>query len=131
MRQLRAVRELRLRAAVEMHAFCAPGEIGLAQDRLRAVAVKAVAAVRIPGQHDVIAGTDVAHRAADLLDHAGRLMAEDHRQRIAQRSIDHLEVGVGDASEIRSTESGVPLRCSTAARQVRVIWTGSPPGACA
>ena len=34
---------------------------------------------------------------AHTFDHAGSLVAEDHRQRIAQRSADHLEIGMAKA----------------------------------
>jgi hypothetical protein len=53
--------------------------------------------MRIPGQDDVIAGPDIANGAADLFNDAGRLMAQDHRQRIAQRPAHHFEIGVAKA----------------------------------
>ncbi len=34
--------------------------------------------------------------SADFLDDAGGLMARDHRQRIAQRAVDHFEIGVAE-----------------------------------
>jgi hypothetical protein len=60
------------------------GEVLLAQRRQVAVAIEAIAAMRVPRQDDVATGT---------LDDAGRLVAEQDRHRRPQRAINHLEVG--------------------------------------
>src|SRR6185295_11823933 len=44
----------------------------------------------------VVARRDVAHVAADLFDDAGRLVAEDGRQRVRERSFEDVEIAVAD-----------------------------------
>src|SRR6516162_6391726 len=78
----------RLGGAIELHRLRALGEIILAQDREAAVAIVAVAAMRVPRQDDVIALLQLPHGGACLLDHARRFMAEHDRHRIAQRAVD-------------------------------------------
>ena len=70
----------------------------LAQDRLVALAIEAVAAMRVPGADDVIARRDVGDVLADRLDHARAFVAEHDRHRIGERAVDHLEVGVAEAA---------------------------------
>src|SRR5215467_6593943 len=84
----------RLRGAVELHRLRALAEIILAQDREPAVAIVAVAAMRVPRQDDVIALFQPPHGGTHLLDHACGFMTEHDRHRIAQRAVDHFEVGV-------------------------------------
>ena len=45
----------------------------------------------------MVADFGVSTSTPDAFDDAGRLVSEDHRQRIAQRSADHLEIGVAKA----------------------------------
>jgi hypothetical protein len=82
------------RAAVEH----APGRLvtaeRFAQDRLVALAVEAVPAVRVPRADDVIADLHLRDRRPHPLDHAGALVPQHDRQRIGQGALDHLEVGV-------------------------------------
>ena len=46
----------------------------------------------------MVAGPHRSHGRADRLDHARALVAEDDRQRIGERALDHLEVGVAEAA---------------------------------
>src|SRR5262245_33574787 len=94
MLELFAARAPCLGGAVELHRLCALGEIILAQDREAAVAIVAVAAMRVPRQDDVIAPLELPHGGTHLLDHACGFMAEHDWHRIAQRAVDHFEVGV-------------------------------------
>jgi hypothetical protein len=50
--------------------------------------------MRVPRQDDVIALFQPPHGGTHLLDHACGFMAEHDRHRIAQRAVDHFEVGV-------------------------------------
>src|SRR5262249_27033694 len=84
----------RLGGAIELHRLRTLGEIVLAQDREAAVAIVAVAAMRVPRQDDVIALLQLPHGGACLLDHPRGFMAEHDRHRIAQRAVDHFEIGV-------------------------------------
>ena len=86
------------RRAVEQVAARLLAREGLAQDRLAALAIEAVAAVRIPRGDDVIARPHQRHRRADRLDDAGALVAEHDRQRIREAALDDLEVGVAQAA---------------------------------
>src|SRR5262252_930388 len=94
MLELFAARAPRLRGAVELQRLRALAEIILAQDREAAVAIVAVAAMRVPRQDDVIALFHPPHGGTHLLDHACGFMAEHDRHRIAQRAVDHFEIGV-------------------------------------
>ena len=69
-------------------------EIGLAQDRQVAVAIEAMAAMRVPRQDDMVADCDAACLGPDFLDNAGRLVTQHNRHRIAQRAGDDFEIGV-------------------------------------
>ena len=82
--------------AVERHALRPFAEILLAQDRRVAVAIEAMPAMRVPRQHDMVADLNAARGGADLLDDAGGLVPEHDRHRIAQRSLDHFEIGVAE-----------------------------------
>ena len=50
--------------------------------------------MRVPGQHDVIADIYAARGSANLLDDPGRLVPEHNRHGIAQRSLNHFQIGV-------------------------------------
>src|SRR6185437_6971916 len=52
---------------------------------------------RDEGEDDVVALAHVEHARADLLDDAGRLVTERHRDRARARAVDHRQVGVADA----------------------------------
>ena len=69
-------------------------QIGLAQDRQVAVAIEAMAAMRVPRQDDMVANRDAARLGPDFLDNAGRLVTEHNRHRIVQRAGDDFEIGV-------------------------------------
>jgi hypothetical protein len=129
MLELFAVRAPRLRGAVELHSLRALGKIILAQDGEAAVVIVAVAAMRVPRQDDVIALLQLPDGGTHLLSHACGFMAEHDWHRIAQRAVNHFEIGVtkpcgahahqhvrwGEAA-IVSICSGLCAWCSTAAR---------------
>src|SRR5262249_15429456 len=94
MLELFAVRAPRLGAAVELQRLRALAEIILAQDREAAVAIVAGPAMRVPRRADLTALFPPPHGGTHLLDHACGFMAEHDRHRIAQRAVDHFEVGV-------------------------------------
>ena len=76
-------------------------EIGLAEDRQVAVAIEAMAAMRVPRQDDVVA--DLRRPCASgptVLDDARRLVAEHDRHRVAQRAFDDFEVGVAEPGRL-------------------------------
>src|SRR3954471_14654575 len=63
----------------------------LAQNWEVAVAIEAMPTMRIPRQHDMIAHSNTARRAADLFNHSRSLVSEHHRHRVAQGTLDDLE----------------------------------------
>ena len=67
---------------------------GFAQDRLVALAIEAVPAMRGPRRHDMVAGRYAVDARADRLDDARPLVPEDDRHGIAERAFDHFEIGV-------------------------------------
>jgi DNA-binding GntR family transcriptional regulator len=83
--------------AVERQRLRPLAEIFLAQDRRIAVAIKAVPAMRIPRQHDMVADLRPARSRAGLLDHPGGFVPEHHRQRITQRTVNDFEIGMAKA----------------------------------
>ena len=78
-----------------------PGGVGLggrlAERRPAADAGAAAPAARDKHQHDMIAGFEVAHAFADVLDDSRRLVAERHRDRPRPRAVDHRKVGMAEA----------------------------------
>ena len=140
----RAVVQARLALAVELHGLRALAEIFLAQDRQVAVAIEAMPAMRIPRQDDVFALARSGTPATDVLDDARCLMAEHDRHRIAQRAVDHFQIGVAEAggadphqhvgrpsgaASTCSIASGARARCRTAALYFRLMRSHSlaPP----
>ena len=81
--QAAAVAQHRPAVAVETSRFRPLAEISFAQNRRVAVAVKAMAAVRIPRQHNMVALANAACLRADLFHHTRRLMPEHDRHRKA------------------------------------------------
>src|SRR5262249_47571636 len=68
---------------------------------------------RVEGDDHLVVRLDVPDVLADLLDRAGRLMAEDHRQRVAgpvPRAVDDVVVRVAGASRVHPDEHLVVLR---------------------
>ena len=93
MMQLGAVQQVAPFAIQQVSGRLVAGE-RLAQDRLVALAIKAVAAVRIPRAHHVVARLDRGDIRAHPLDHAGAFVPQHDRQRIGQRSLHDFEIGV-------------------------------------
>src|SRR5579872_1064577 len=56
-----------------------------------------MAAMRVPRQDDMVADLWLVDIRAGFFDDAGGLVAQNHRQRIAQRAVDDLKVGVTEA----------------------------------
>src|SRR5581483_6705306 len=83
--------------AVEQAAGGEGGAGVLAQVALVAVAEEAVAALRHPRDDHVVAGLEVGDAFADLLDHAGALVAQHDRAGRHQRAALHRQVGVAHA----------------------------------
>jgi hypothetical protein len=100
-----AVGESQPAFAVEWQRLRPLPQISLAQDRGVAVAIITMSAMRIPGQHDVVARFDAARGRADLFDDARGFMSEHDRQGITQRSLDHLEIGVAKAGRADSNQN--------------------------
>ena len=65
---------------------------------LTAGAEVAAPALRLQREDHLVAGGDGDPPRADLLDDAGRLVPEDHRQRRRQLPVDEVQVGVADAA---------------------------------
>ncbi len=85
---------LHARTSVEQKTLGLIARKRFAQDRQIALAVEAMPAMGIPGADDVIADLDLRHIAAHRFDDAGAFVAEHDRQRIGERALDHLQVGV-------------------------------------
>ena len=94
----------RLALAVELDGLRSLGEIVLAQDRQVAVAIEAVAAMRVPGQDDMIALPELSHGGPDLFDDARRFVAEHDRHRVAQRAVDDFKVGMAEPGGAHADE---------------------------
>ena len=69
----------------------------LAERRPAADAGAAAPAARDKHQHDMIAGFEVAHAFADVLDDSRRLVAERHRDGPRPRAVDHRKVRMAEA----------------------------------
>jgi hypothetical protein len=67
------------RLTIEMQALWSFTQIRFAQDRLIAIAIKAVPTMRIPGQDDVIACSHGLDRSAYLFDDARSFVPQNHR----------------------------------------------------
>ena len=85
---------LHARTPVEQKALWLVACERFAQDRLVALAVVAMPAMRVPGTDDVIANLHLRHVAAHRLDDAGPFVPENDRQRIGQRPLDHFQIGM-------------------------------------
>jgi hypothetical protein len=85
-------------AAVEEHALRFVALVGFAEDRQIALAVEAVAAVRIPRADDMVARPDGRHVAAHRFDDTGALVTEHDGQRIREGARHHFEIGVAQAA---------------------------------
>src|SRR6185503_8749754 len=78
-----------------------PGtRVAVAEDGAAGRAVETPAAVRAEREDDVVAGLDVRHAGADLLDDAGRLVAEHHRQRRSPVAVHDVPVAVTDPGRL-------------------------------
>ena len=69
---------------------------GLARRRPPATTPRALATRRRPGEHDVVSGANTRDRVADLLDHAGALVTENHGRRPTELALHLMEVGAAD-----------------------------------
>src|SRR6266545_491800 len=69
----------------------------LAQRGSTGLAGDAPPAYRYVREDDMIASDDTDDATTDLLDDAGRLVTEDHRQRPAPRAVDHRQIGVAQS----------------------------------
>ena len=72
--------------------------IGIAHDRQRLLAIEAMAAIRRPGQDDVIAHRNPIDRRPDLFDDPGGFMSEDQRQDGAGKPPRRRQVAMANAA---------------------------------
>src|SRR5690606_39214763 len=86
------------RAAIEKVAGRLVAGERLAQDRLIAIAVKAVSAVRVPRCDDMVADVHSPDLFSDGFDDACTLVSEHDRHRVAEAAFDDLEVGVAESA---------------------------------
>src|SRR5580692_1868639 len=85
---------------VEGDGLGAVRQIGLTEDRQIAVAIKAMAAMRVPRQDDMIADRDAFYIAPHRPDDPGRLVPKHDWHRGAQTAFDDLKVGVAKACRL-------------------------------
>ena len=75
---------------------------GEAVPRPTAQARPAVSARSPPGEDHEIAGRNVGHVRADLLNHAGRLVAQQEGEVVVDRSLTVVQVGVTDTARLHA-----------------------------
>ena len=110
------------RRAVEQAAGGHGRRAGLAQEALALLAEEALAALRHPGDDDVVARLQVGDALADLLDDAGALVAEHHRVGAEERAV------LTDRSEWQTPEAPILTLTSPAlgaSRSISSIVSGS------
>jgi hypothetical protein len=69
-----------------------------AKNRQIALAIKAMAAMRVPRQNHMIARPHTRHAASNILHDAGALVAEYDRQRISQGALNDFKIGMAQAA---------------------------------
>ena len=94
----------RLPAPVEGKRLRPTLKIILAQDRQSTVAIEAVAAMRVPGEDNVIALAQLAHRSAYVLHDPCSFVTQDDRHGILQRAFDHFQIGVAKSRGLHPHE---------------------------
>ncbi len=94
----RTIEQSIARAAIELVACRLMPCEWLAQDRLVALAIEAMSAVRVPRAHHVIARCDLRDGAAHTFDDARAFVAEHDRQGIDEAALHDLEIGVAKAA---------------------------------
>ena len=87
-------------AAAHQRAGGVGGGAHLARQAAVGRAAGAVPAAREEGHDDAVTDGEVVHVRTQLLDDAGRLVAEQHRDGTAAIAVDDAEVGVADARRL-------------------------------
>src|SRR5579883_3520859 len=83
-------------------------QIGLAEDGQVAIAIKAMAAMRVPGVNDVIPRRHIFYGGSNGLDNSRRFMTKNDWQRILKLALDDFEIGMAKA---RGLDADQRIRC--------------------